>query len=67
MEDELLTIDEVASLLKTHKSYIFRLIKSGELPVIRRGKRYTRIMKSDLMTFIQRHREESMLAKEQQK
>ena len=67
MENELLTIDEVASMLKAHKSYIFRLIKIGELPVVRRGKRYTRILKSDLVTFIQRHREESILVKEQQK
>lgn len=56
MEDELLTISEVAKLLKVHDSYMYKLMKEGELPVVRRGKRYTRILKSDLIAFIQKHR-----------
>ena len=60
MENVLLTIDEVALYLKVHKSYIYKLMKDGELPVIRRGRRYTRILKSDLLTFIQKHRKESI-------
>ena len=56
MNDELLTIDEVAKVLKVHKSHIFRLMKEGELPIVKRGKRYTRILRSDLIAFIQKHR-----------
>jgi excisionase family DNA binding protein len=56
MNDELLTIDEVAKVLKVHESYMYRLMKEGELPVVRRGKRYTRILRSDLIAFIQKHR-----------
>ena len=56
VENELLTIDEVAKFLKVHRSHIFRLMKEGELPVVKRGRRYTRILRSDLATFIQRHR-----------
>ena len=58
MEDELLTISEVAKWLKVHESYMYRLMKEGELPVVRRGKRYTRILRSDLVAFIQKHRVE---------
>jgi excisionase family DNA binding protein len=59
MEDELLTIDEVAEILKVNKSHVFALMKEGELPVVRRGRRYTRILRSDLMAFVQRHRKEA--------
>ena len=59
MENELLTIDEVAGLLKVHRSHVFRLMKEGELPVVRRGRRYTRILRSDLMAFVQKHRMEA--------
>jgi excisionase family DNA binding protein len=67
IEDELLTIDEAASLLKVHTSHIFRLMRSGELPFVKRGSRYTRILKSDLMAFVQKHRKEAIPAKEVQK
>jgi excisionase family DNA binding protein len=56
MEDELLTISEVAKWLKVHESYMYRLMKEGELPVVKRGNRYTRILRSDLIAFIQKHR-----------
>jgi excisionase family DNA binding protein len=59
MEDELLTVDEVAKVLKVHRSHVFRLLKEGELPVVRRGTRYTRILRSDLVTFIQKHRRDA--------
>jgi len=58
INDELLTIDEVAKVLKVHKSHIFRLMKEGELPIVKRGNRYTRILRSDLVVFIQKHRVE---------
>jgi excisionase family DNA binding protein len=64
MEDELLTIDEVARLLKVHRSHVFRLMKEGELSVVRRGTRYTRILRSDLMAFVQKYRKEPMSREE---
>lgn len=66
MNDELLTVDEVAKLLRVHKSHVFRLMKEGEIPVIRRGRRYTRMLKSDLFAFIQRYRKQATPAKEVQ-
>ena len=66
MENELLTIDEVAGILKVHRSHVFRLMHDGELSVVRRGKRYTRILRSDLMTFVQKHRIEATPGEEVQ-
>jgi len=66
MENELLTIDEVARLLKVHRSHVFRLMKEGELSVVRRGRRYTRILRSDLRAFVQKHRKEAAPRKEVQ-
>ena len=67
MDNDLLNIGEVAKLLKVYKSHVFRLMKNGKLFVLRRSRRYTRIPRNDLMTFIQRYREETTLAKEVQK
>ena len=64
MDNELLTVDEVASILKVHRSHVFRLLKEGEIPIIRRGSRYTRILRNDLIAFIQRYRKDVMPAKE---
>ena len=52
MDNDLLTIEEVAKLLKVYKSHVFRLMKDGELLVLRRGRLYTRIVRSDLMAFV---------------
>lgn len=64
MDDEVMTIGEAAEFLKTSKTYVFKMIREGELPVTRRGKRYTRLMKSDLIAFLQRHRREAIASKE---
>jgi excisionase family DNA binding protein len=64
MDNDLLTIDEVAQLLKVNRSHVFRLMKDGELSVVKRGRRYTRILRSDLMAFVQKHRKEAIPTKE---
>ena len=64
MENEVMTIGEAAEFLKTSKTYVFKMIREGELPVTRRGKRYTRLMKGDLIAFLQRYRREAIAAKE---
>ncbi|NQT72018.1 MAG: helix-turn-helix domain-containing protein [Chloroflexi bacterium] len=56
MEDELLTIEEVASFLKVTETHVYKLMREGELPVIRRGRKFTRIQKSDLLAFLEKHR-----------
>ena len=66
MQDEVMTIGEAAEFLKSSKTHVFNLIREGELPVTRRGKRYTRLMKSDLLAFLERHRKEAGTAKEVQ-
>jgi excisionase family DNA binding protein len=55
LDDELLTIKEVAAFLKTSEFTIYRLMRQGELPCIRKGKRFTRIRKADLEAFLERH------------
>jgi excisionase family DNA binding protein len=55
MDDELLTIKEVASLLKASEFTVYRLMRQGELPCIRKGKRFTRIRKADVETFLQKY------------
>lgn len=57
MEDELLTRKEVAKWLKVTETTVYRLTRRGELPAIRAGKRFTRIRKSDVLKFLERHTE----------
>ncbi len=56
MEDELLTIEEVAKYLKVSENHVYGLMRQGELPVIKRGRRFTRIQKGDLLAFLQKHK-----------
>jgi excisionase family DNA binding protein len=66
-ENELLTIKEVAESLKVSEGHVYRLLRQGELPTIKRGRRFTRIQKSDLVAFLQRYRNEPKLGKEVQR
>jgi excisionase family DNA binding protein len=49
MDDEILTIEEAAALMKVNAETIRRWIRKGELPVIKRGS-VVRIRKSTLLT-----------------
>ena len=55
MQDQLLTRPEVAQLLRISAMQVYRLTKQGELPVIRRGRRFTRYKKSDVEAFLDRY------------
>ena len=55
MDEELLTTKEAAKFLRVSPIQVYRLTRQGELPVIRRGRRYTRYRKSDLIVFLDRH------------
>jgi excisionase family DNA binding protein len=50
-EDRLLTVGEVASLMRVSNMTVYRLIKSGDLGAIRVGKNY-RIRESDVNRYL---------------
>lgn len=53
----LLTIEEAARALRLSSSYVRELTASGQLPCIQFGKRKgRRVSRSDLLSFIERHR-----------
>ncbi|MEX2555709.1 MAG: helix-turn-helix domain-containing protein [Actinomycetota bacterium] len=51
MGDRLLTVGEVASLMRVSTMTVYRLIKSGSLAAIRVGKNY-RIRESDVNRYL---------------
>ena len=52
----LMTIKEVTEYLRVSKATVFRLMRNGELPSIKfSAKKFTRIKRSDLEAFIERH------------
>jgi len=53
MDLKVYTISEVAQILKIHRTYVARLIRSGRLPAIKIGKFY-RIRERDLEDFLNR-------------
>ena len=55
MDDEILTVEEAARFLKVSQGHVRRLVRQGEIPIIRRGKRYSRYRKSDLVAFLDRY------------
>ena len=55
MEEEVLTRKEAARFLKVSPIQVYRLTRQGELPVIKRGRRYVRYRKSDLLAFLDRY------------
>jgi excisionase family DNA binding protein len=49
----LLTVSEVANILRVSNMTVYRLVKSGQLPAIKVGKNY-RIKESDVSEFLAR-------------
>lgn len=52
VEQPLLTVAEVADILRVSNMTIYRLIRSGTLPALRIGKNY-RVRRSDLDAYLQ--------------
>lgn len=50
--DDILTIEEVAKILKVSKRTVYRWIDSGNLKVARIGRKTYRVFESDLRKFI---------------
>jgi excisionase family DNA binding protein len=55
--DRLLTVVEVASIMRVSNMTVYRLIKAGELPAIRVGKNY-RIRESDVDRYLEQRQVE---------
>ena len=53
MRSELLTVKEVAKILRVSNMTVYRLVKSKQLPAIRVGKNY-RIKESDVNRYLDR-------------
>ena len=51
---QLLTADEAAALLHNHRSTVYDMMQSGEIPTIKYG-RSVRIRRVDLEKFIEEH------------
>jgi excisionase family DNA binding protein len=54
--DELLTPDEAAKLCKVDSRTIYRYIKDGRLPAYKVSRKALRILASDFIKFVKRHR-----------
>lgn len=52
--EQLLTLRQAAEALSVDASYVGKLIKRGELPQVRVGRKCIRVRRSDLDVFIQR-------------
>jgi excisionase family DNA binding protein len=52
VEDEYLTVAEVATMLKLNQQTVRNIIDRGELPAVRVGARRVRILRSDLNGFL---------------
>ena len=53
-KDNLLTIQEVAKVLKVSKRTVYRWIEEGDLKVARIGRKTYRVFESDLNKFIRK-------------
>ncbi len=48
----LLTVAEVAQILRVDRSYVYRIIREGRLPALRPTPSKTRVVKSELEAFL---------------
>ena len=55
---DLLTVPEVAQLLRVDRSYIYRIIREGRLPALRPTPYKTRVLKAELRSFLDANRVE---------
>lgn len=54
--EKLLTVEEVAEILRVSLTTVYRRIQSGELPYIKLGHRQVRVKPEDLEAYIDAHR-----------
>ncbi|MDQ4074738.1 MAG: helix-turn-helix domain-containing protein [Chloroflexota bacterium] len=56
----LYTVQEVADILKVDPRTVYRYINQGQLDAVRLSARKTRVRRKDLLTFIDRAREQAV-------
>ena len=54
-DNDILTIQEVAKVLKVSKRTVYRWVNSGDLKVARIGRKTYRVFESDLKKFIKKY------------
>ena len=54
-KDDILTIQEVAKVLKVSNRTVYRWVDSGDLKVARIGRKTYRVFESDLRKFIKKY------------
>jgi excisionase family DNA binding protein len=54
-KDELLTVEEAAGWLTISKPTLWRLIRSGEIPVVKIARRTIRLKLTDLENYVERN------------
>jgi len=53
-KDDILTIEEVAKVLKVNKRTVYRWVETGDLKVARIGRKTYRVFESDLRKFVRK-------------
>ncbi|MFH0892363.1 MAG: helix-turn-helix domain-containing protein [Candidatus Falkowbacteria bacterium] len=54
-KDDILTIEEVAKVLKVNKRTVYRWIEAGDLKAARIGRKTYRVFESDVRKFIRKY------------
>lgn len=55
MPEKILTIDEVAKLMKVSLKTVYRWINAGQLPAAKIGYKTYRVFETDLIKFLRQH------------
>ena len=55
MSDRILTIEEVAKLMKVSLKTVYRWVSAGQLPAAKIGYKTYRVFEGDLIRFLKRH------------
>ena len=62
--DLLLTVDQVAKLLKVAPGTVYRFLSQGRLPRVKLGSRSVRIHRDDLLAFIEERKTKGQVTNE---
>ena len=52
-DDELLTVPQVAKVLRVGRDYLYKSIKNGHIPAVNLGERQLRVRRGDLHQYLQ--------------
>jgi excisionase family DNA binding protein len=53
--EKLLTIKQVAEILRCTETHVWNLLRRGNLPYIKHGRKFTRVRETDLKEYIEKH------------